>query len=79
MGWGFLGVQGSVFWGSQPHQCPPLNPHSPPTPAELGEVLGELRRLEMRLEPFRQRYRDILSSAATADYSNDVRGDLGGL
>ncbi|KAM6993455.1 LOW QUALITY PROTEIN: large proline-rich protein BAG6 [Passerculus sandwichensis] len=44
----------------------------PPSPAELGEVLGELRRLELRLEPFRQRYRDILGSAATADYSHDA-------
>ncbi|XP_058678482.1 LOW QUALITY PROTEIN: large proline-rich protein BAG6 [Ammospiza caudacuta] len=45
---------------------------SPPSPAELGEVLGELRRLELRLEPFRQRYRDILGAAATADYGHDA-------
>ncbi|XP_053907923.1 LOW QUALITY PROTEIN: large proline-rich protein BAG6 [Cuculus canorus] len=61
----------------QPGPEPPAAPEaaaSPPSPAELGELLGELRRLEERLEPFRLRFRQILSSAATADYNNNTEG-----
>lgn len=56
---------------------PPPGPEAntnPPSPAELVEVLEELRRLEGRLEPFRQRYHEILSSAGSADYNNNAPG-----
>ncbi|XP_069630125.1 large proline-rich protein BAG6 [Haliaeetus albicilla] len=61
----------------QPGPEPPPAPEGAvnhPSPAELVEVLGELRRLEGRLEPFRQRYQEILGSAASADYNNNTEG-----
>ncbi|GAB0201592.1 large proline-rich protein BAG6 [Grus japonensis] len=61
----------------QPGPEPPPAPENAvnhPSPAELVEVLGELRRLEGRLEPFRQRYQEILGSAASADYNNNTEG-----
>lgn len=64
-----------AWWPGGPcfHPLPaPPPPRSHPSPAELVEVLGELRRLEGRLEPFRQRYQEILGSAASADYNNNV-------
>ncbi|KAM9584558.1 LOW QUALITY PROTEIN: large proline-rich protein BAG6-like, partial [Morphnus guianensis] len=66
--------------GSEEPPSPALSPPGPggcvnhPSPAELVEVLGELRRLEGRLEPFRQRYQEILGSAASADYNNNTEG-----
>ncbi|XP_049649082.1 large proline-rich protein BAG6 isoform X2 [Accipiter gentilis] len=62
---------------TQPGPEPPQAPEGAvnhPSPAELVEVLGELRRLEGRLEPFRQRYQEILGSAASADYNNNTEG-----
>lgn len=47
-------------------------PISHPSPAELVEMLGELRRVEERLQPFIQRAHAILEAATTADYNNNV-------
>lgn len=52
------------------HHFPP----SHPSPGEYVEVLGELRGVESRLQPFLQRYEEILGTADTADYNNNVRG-----
>ena len=46
--------------------------HSHPSPAEYVEVLQELQRLESRLQPFLQRYYEVLGAAATTDYNNNV-------
>lgn len=46
--------------------------HSHPSPAEYVEVLQELQRLESRLQPFLQRYYEVLGTAATTDYNNNV-------
>eukprot|EP00061_Rhincodon_typus_P018989 g48402.t1 len=43
-----------------------------PSPTEYLEVLTELQRVEARLQPFVQRYQEILSTATTADYNNNV-------
>lgn len=47
-------------------------PHSHPSPAEHVEVLQELQRLQRRLQPFLQRYCEVLGAAATTDYNNNV-------
>uniref|UniRef100_A0A674E426 BCL2-associated athanogene 6 n=1 Tax=Salmo trutta TaxID=8032 RepID=A0A674E426_SALTR len=44
-----------------------------PSPAELVEMLSELRRVEERLQPFVQRTHTILESATTAEYANTER------
>eukprot|EP00063_Salmo_salar_P081260 XP_014056095.1 PREDICTED: large proline-rich protein BAG6-like isoform X4 [Salmo salar] len=44
-----------------------------PSPAELVEMLSELRRVEERLQPFVQRTHSILESATTAEYANTER------
>uniref|UniRef100_A0A4W5N8D9 BCL2-associated athanogene 6 n=1 Tax=Hucho hucho TaxID=62062 RepID=A0A4W5N8D9_9TELE len=44
-----------------------------PSPAELVEMLSELRRVEERLQPFVQRTHSILESATTAEYANAER------
>uniref|UniRef100_A0A674B2V8 BCL2-associated athanogene 6 n=1 Tax=Salmo trutta TaxID=8032 RepID=A0A674B2V8_SALTR len=44
-----------------------------PSPAELVEMLSELRRVEERLQPFVQRTHSILESASTAEYANTER------
>ncbi|XP_014020752.1 large proline-rich protein BAG6 isoform X2 [Salmo salar] len=44
-----------------------------PSPAELVEMLSELRRVEQRLQPFVQRTHTILESATTAEYANAER------
>ncbi|GAA6090739.1 large proline-rich protein BAG6 isoform X1 [Tachysurus ichikawai] len=44
-----------------------------PSPAELVEMLGELRRVEERLQPFIQRAHSILEAATTADYNNNTQ------
>uniref|UniRef100_A0A8C7QRR5 BCL2-associated athanogene 6 n=1 Tax=Oncorhynchus mykiss TaxID=8022 RepID=A0A8C7QRR5_ONCMY len=49
----------------------PLDSH--PSPAELVEMLSELRRVEERLQPFVQRTHTILESATTAEYANAER------
>lgn len=49
-----------------PHPC------SHPSPAELAEMLSELRRVEERLQPFIQRAHGILETAAAAEYNNDT-------
>lgn len=45
---------------------------SHPSPAEHVEVLQELQRLQRRLQPFLQRYCEVLGAAATTDYNNNV-------
>lgn len=59
-------LEGSL--GSQPLWVA----HSHPSPAEYVEVLQELQRLESRLQPFLQRYYEVLGAAATTDYNNNV-------
>ncbi|XP_051966207.1 large proline-rich protein BAG6-like isoform X2 [Xyrauchen texanus] len=44
-----------------------------PSPAELVEMLTELRRVEERLQPFIQRAHLILEAATTADYNNNTQ------
>ncbi|XP_039973118.1 large proline-rich protein BAG6 isoform X1 [Xiphias gladius] len=43
-----------------------------PSPAELAEMLSELRRVEERLQPFIQRAHTILETATTAEYNNNT-------
>ncbi|XP_072249629.1 large proline-rich protein BAG6 [Leuresthes tenuis] len=43
-----------------------------PSPAELAEMLSELRRVEERLQPFIQRGHTILETATTAEYNNNT-------
>uniref|UniRef100_A0A672ZZM2 BCL2-associated athanogene 6 n=1 Tax=Sphaeramia orbicularis TaxID=375764 RepID=A0A672ZZM2_9TELE len=43
-----------------------------PSPAELAEMLSELRRVEERLQPFIQRAHSILETATTAEYNNNT-------
>ncbi|XP_007459632.1 PREDICTED: large proline-rich protein BAG6 isoform X5 [Lipotes vexillifer] len=73
-----------------PAQSPELSPSGPapagptpapdtsapnhPSPAEYVEVLQELQRLESRLQPFLQRYYEVLGAAATTDYNNNQEG-----
>uniref|UniRef100_A0A8C4Y9E0 BCL2-associated athanogene 6 n=1 Tax=Gopherus evgoodei TaxID=1825980 RepID=A0A8C4Y9E0_9SAUR len=45
-----------------------------PAPAEYVEVLLELRRVEEQLQPFLQRYQEILAMASTTDYNNNTEG-----
>lgn len=45
-----------------------------PSPAEYVEVLQELQRLESRLQPFLQRYYEVLGSAGSTDYNNNHEG-----
>ncbi|KAG1952241.1 large proline-rich protein BAG6 isoform X1 [Pimephales promelas] len=44
-----------------------------PSPAEMVEMLAELRRVEERLQPFIQRAHLILEAATTADYNNNTQ------
>uniref|UniRef100_G3N5Q6 Large proline-rich protein BAG6 n=1 Tax=Gasterosteus aculeatus aculeatus TaxID=481459 RepID=G3N5Q6_GASAC len=46
---------------------------SHPSPAELVEVLSEVRRVEERLRPFIERTHSILVAATSADYNNNER------
>uniref|UniRef100_A0A3Q3FN77 BCL2-associated athanogene 6 n=1 Tax=Labrus bergylta TaxID=56723 RepID=A0A3Q3FN77_9LABR len=43
-----------------------------PSPADLAEMLSELRRVEERLQPFIQRAHTILETATTAEYNNNT-------
>ncbi|KAL7832072.1 hypothetical protein AOLI_G00296200 [Acnodon oligacanthus] len=52
---------------------PPPSGPSHPSPAELVEMLAELRRVEERLQPFIQRAHAILEAATTADYNNNTQ------
>ncbi|KAI1886104.1 hypothetical protein AGOR_G00210580 [Albula goreensis] len=52
---------------------PPHSGPNHPCPAELVEVLSELRRVEDRLQPFIQRTHSILGSATSADYNNNTQ------
>ncbi|XP_042305918.1 large proline-rich protein BAG6 isoform X2 [Sceloporus undulatus] len=55
---------------------PASEPAAPnhPSPSEYVEILGELRGVESRLQPFLQRYEEILGTAGTADYNNNTEG-----
>lgn len=53
-------------------QLTALYSRSHPSPAEHVEVLQELQRLQRRLQPFLQRYCEVLGAAATTDYNNNV-------
>ncbi|XP_074873717.1 large proline-rich protein BAG6 isoform X1 [Carettochelys insculpta] len=57
-------------------ELPPAAEGAPnhPAPAEYAEVLLELRRTEEQLQPFLQRYQDILATAGTTDYNNNTAG-----
>ncbi|XP_062904171.1 large proline-rich protein BAG6-like isoform X4 [Mobula hypostoma] len=55
---------------TQTEEAPPGPNH--PSPTEYLEVLMELQRVESRLQPFVQRYQEILSTATTADYNNNT-------
>ncbi|XP_067865650.1 large proline-rich protein BAG6-like isoform X2 [Heterodontus francisci] len=55
---------------TQTEEAPPGPNH--PSPTEYLEVLTELQRVEVRLQPFVQRYQEILSTATTADYNNNT-------
>uniref|UniRef100_A0A8C2JFP6 BCL2-associated athanogene 6 n=1 Tax=Cyprinus carpio TaxID=7962 RepID=A0A8C2JFP6_CYPCA len=50
-----------------------INAHIHPSPAEMVEMLTELRRVEERLQPFIQRAHLILEAATTADYNNNTQ------
>ncbi|XP_064453439.1 large proline-rich protein BAG6 isoform X5 [Mirounga angustirostris] len=54
-----------------PAPAPETNAPNHPSPAEYVEVLQELQRLESRLQPFLQRYYEVLGAAATTDYNNN--------
>uniref|UniRef100_A0A2R8M7G4 Large proline-rich protein BAG6 n=1 Tax=Callithrix jacchus TaxID=9483 RepID=A0A2R8M7G4_CALJA len=57
-----------------PTPAPETNVPNHPSPAEYVELLQELQRLESRLQPFLQRYYEVLGAAATADYNNNHEG-----
>ncbi|CAD7677612.1 unnamed protein product [Nyctereutes procyonoides] len=57
-----------------PTPAPETNAPNHPSPAEYVEVLQELQRLESRLQPFLQRYYEVLGTAATTDYNNNQEG-----
>uniref|UniRef100_A0A8B9XNA6 Large proline-rich protein BAG6 n=1 Tax=Bos mutus grunniens TaxID=30521 RepID=A0A8B9XNA6_BOSMU len=57
-----------------PASAPETNAPNHPSPAEYVEVLQELQRLESRLQPFLQRYYEVLGAAATTDYNNNQEG-----
>ncbi|XP_006904723.1 large proline-rich protein BAG6 [Pteropus alecto] len=57
-----------------PSPAPETNAPNHPSPAEYVEVLQELQRLESRLQPFLQRYYEVLGAAASTDYNNNQEG-----
>ncbi|KAJ7985392.1 hypothetical protein DPEC_G00351580 [Dallia pectoralis] len=57
---------------TQTEGAAPAGPNHP-SPAELVEMMAELRRVEERLQPFIQRMHTILETAATAEYGNTER------
>ncbi|XP_037308831.2 large proline-rich protein BAG6 isoform X2 [Pungitius pungitius] len=56
---------------AQPEGPTPQPGPNHPSPAELAEMLSELRRVEERLQPFIQRAHTILETATTAEYNNN--------
>ncbi|KAF7236105.1 Large proline-rich protein BAG6 [Varanus komodoensis] len=60
--------------GAEPPPVAEPPAHNHPSPGEYVEVLGELRGVEGRLQPFLQRYEEILGTAGTADYNNNTEG-----
>ncbi|KAM6472563.1 large proline-rich protein BAG6 isoform 2-T2 [Liasis olivaceus] len=60
--------------GSEPPPGAEAAAPNHPSPGEYVEVLGELRGLESRLQPFLQRYEEVLGTASTADYNNNTEG-----
>eukprot|EP00063_Salmo_salar_P058610 XP_014033445.1 PREDICTED: large proline-rich protein BAG6-like [Salmo salar] len=52
---------------------PPHSGPNHPSPAELVEVLSEVRRVEERLRPFIERTHSILGAATSADYNNNTQ------
>ncbi|KAG8127662.1 hypothetical protein E2320_014615 [Naja naja] len=60
--------------GSEPPPGAEAAAPNHPSPGEYVEVLGELRGLESRLQPFLQRYEEVLGTAGTADYNNNTEG-----
>uniref|UniRef100_A0A8C5S0Q1 BAG cochaperone 6 n=1 Tax=Laticauda laticaudata TaxID=8630 RepID=A0A8C5S0Q1_LATLA len=60
--------------GSEPPPGAEAAAPNHPSPGEYVEVLGELRGLESRLQPFLQRYEEVLGTAGTADYNNNMEG-----
>ncbi|XP_012928306.1 large proline-rich protein BAG6 isoform X6 [Heterocephalus glaber] len=67
-----LGPSGPAPTG--PAAAPETNTPNHPSPSEYVEVLQELQRLESRLQPFLQRYYEVLGAAATTDYNNNHEG-----
>ncbi|XP_038671218.1 large proline-rich protein BAG6-like isoform X2 [Scyliorhinus canicula] len=63
---------GSSSATTQTEEAPPGPNH--PSPTEYLDVLTELQRVEARLQPFVHRYQEILSTATTADYNNNIEG-----
>ncbi|XP_078073507.1 large proline-rich protein bag6-like isoform X2 [Mustelus asterias] len=63
---------GSSSATTQTEEAPPGPNH--PSPTEYLEVLTELQRVEARLQPFVHRYQEILSTATSADYNNNIDG-----
>ncbi|XP_071326246.1 large proline-rich protein BAG6 isoform X2 [Trachinotus anak] len=57
---------------AQPEGPTPQPGPNHPSPAELAEMLSELRRVEERLQPFIQRAHTILETATTAEYNNNT-------
>ncbi|XP_070593810.1 large proline-rich protein BAG6 isoform X3 [Erythrolamprus reginae] len=60
--------------GSEPPPGAEAATPNHPSPGEYVEVLSELRGLESRLQPFLQRYEEVLGTAGTADYNNNTEG-----
>nr|XP_045012740.1 large proline-rich protein BAG6 isoform X7 [Jaculus jaculus] len=67
-----LTPSGSAPMGPTP--ASETNAPNHPSPAEHVEVLQELQRLQRRLQPFLQRYCEVLGAAATTDYNNNHEG-----
>ncbi|KAG7276568.1 hypothetical protein CRUP_019618 [Coryphaenoides rupestris] len=59
--------------GQSEGPTPQAGPNMDPSPVELLQMLGELRRVEERLQPFIQRAHTILESATSAEYNNTER------
>ncbi|XP_069571083.1 large proline-rich protein BAG6 isoform X2 [Brachyistius frenatus] len=57
---------------TQPEGPTPQPGPNHPSPAELAEMLSELRRVEERLQPFIQRAHGILETATAAEYNNNA-------
>ncbi|XP_061764320.1 large proline-rich protein BAG6 isoform X2 [Nerophis ophidion] len=57
---------------TQTEQAHNTQPNNHPSPAELLEILSEVKRVEERLLPFIQRTQSILGAASSADYNNNL-------